>query len=72
MSISKQGKRNARNTRILQRMYMQEQARTIDSKAGQIALAQKAAREAPDYKTPTYETLHDFLTWRVGNRKHAK
>lgn len=69
--MTRQGKRDARNVRVLQRMFMQEQARTIDSKAGASLLAQADLMNGPDYKTRAYETLNEFLTHRTGNRGHA-
>lgn len=69
--MTKQQKRNLRNTRILQKMWMQEQARGIDSRAAQISMARTEALSAPDYKTPAYETLHDFLSSdKLRKRRH--
>lgn len=74
--MTRQGKRDARNVRVLQRMFMQEQARTIDSKAGSSLLAQADRMNGPDYKTPAYTTDADFhanlaasvATWRRNRR----
>lgn len=70
--MTRQQKRDARNLRILQKMWMDDKARTIDSKTGQADLAVKARLECPDYKTSAYETLHEFLSFRIGNRHGAE
>lgn len=49
-------------------MYMSNVAESIDSKAGTIALA-SADRNRPDYKTPTYKTDFDNLTYAMSRLK---
>lgn len=54
--------------RRVQVARMVERMKGIDSIAGQIALAKQELKNAPDYKTPAYTTLNEYIN-AVGTRR---